>query len=74
MMTEEVSPYFNSLQREHVILCGIEAHVCVMQTAVDLLADGKEVHIVCDAVSSQRFDPLLHNSHHLSPLFVISTS
>ena len=39
---------------EHVILCGIEAHVCVQQTALDLLRMGFQVHIVVDAVSSQR--------------------
>ena len=37
-----------------VLLLGIEAHVCVFQTAVDLLEDGYEVHLVVDAVSSKR--------------------
>ncbi len=35
-----------------VILCGIEAHVCVMQTCLDLLSEGYDVHVVSDAVSS----------------------
>jgi len=37
-----------------VILCGIEAHVCVLQTALDLRKSDINVHLVCDAVSSQR--------------------
>jgi len=37
----------------HVILCGIETHVCVYQTARDLLAAGYEVYVVTDAVSSR---------------------
>eukprot|EP00501_MAST-03F_sp_TOSAG23-6_P002614 GSMAST32.ASY1.ANO1.2755.1 assembled CDS len=37
-----------------VILCGIEAHVCILQTTLDLLDRGIDVHIVTDAVSSQR--------------------
>jgi nicotinamidase-related amidase len=37
-----------------VLLCGIEAHVCMLQTTLDLLESGYEVHIVVDAASSQR--------------------
>jgi nicotinamidase-related amidase len=36
-----------------VILCGIEAHVCVNQTAHDLLARGFQVHLLTDCVSSR---------------------
>ena len=36
------------------ILTGIEAHVCILQTAQDLLAAGRAVYIVTDGVSSQR--------------------
>jgi nicotinamidase-related amidase len=40
-------------ERDQVLLCGIESHVCVNQTAEDLLADGFEVHVATDAVSSR---------------------
>ena len=39
--------------RQSVILAGIESHVCVYQTAADMLAAGFEVHVVADAVSSR---------------------
>ena len=39
---------------EHVLLCGIEAHACIFQTARDLIADGLAVTVLVDAVSSQR--------------------
>ncbi|MBL7140685.1 MAG: hydrolase [Planctomycetes bacterium] len=39
--------------RRQVLLAGIETHVCVYQTARDLLARGYEVHVVADAVSSR---------------------
>lgn len=40
-------------QRPLVILAGIEAHVCVLQTAVDLAAAGFGVFAVADAMSSR---------------------
>ena len=39
--------------RKQVLLCGIEAHVCVWQTAAALIGLGYEVHLACDAVSSR---------------------
>jgi len=36
------------------ILCGIEAHVCVLLTALDLLGRGLQVSVVADAVCSRR--------------------
>ncbi len=37
----------------HVVLTGIEAHVCVLMSALDLLAEGHTVHVVADAVTSR---------------------
>jgi nicotinamidase-related amidase len=60
MMTEEVTAAFKILNRTNIILCGVESHVCVLQTALNFLeGDFKNegaynVYIVCDAVSSQR--------------------
>eukprot|EP01041_Mallomonas_annulata_P000863 gene863-1684_t len=54
MMIPEVESTLQSLARNQIILCGGEAHVCVLQTALDLLSKGMEVHIICDAVTSQR--------------------
>lgn len=39
--------------RPIVILCGIESHVCVFQTAADLIERGLAVHVVANAVSSR---------------------
>ncbi|HBJ74341.1 MAG TPA: hydrolase [Syntrophaceae bacterium] len=45
--------HLESLTRRHVVLTGIECHVCVYQTALDLIANGYTVHLVADAVSSR---------------------
>lgn len=38
--------------RQQVVLAGIEAHICVLQTALDLLARGYRVYVAADAVGS----------------------
>jgi nicotinamidase-related amidase len=45
---------FNALGRRQVVIAGIEAHVCVMQTALGLRERGYEPFLVDDAVGSQR--------------------
>ena len=44
---------FQSLEKRQAILVGIETHVCVYQTAIDLLEQGIEVFVIADAVSSR---------------------
>lgn len=40
-------------QRTHVILAGVEAHVCVLATVADLIASGRWVVVAADAVASR---------------------
>jgi nicotinamidase-related amidase len=40
-------------QRTTVLLCGMETHICVMQSALDALREGYVVHVASDAVSSR---------------------
>jgi len=39
--------------REQMIVAGTEAHVCVLQTCMGLLTEGKQVYVVADAVGSR---------------------
>ena len=39
--------------RNQILLCGIETHVCIYQTAIDLLRQDFNVNIIADAVSSR---------------------
>jgi len=52
MMTPEVSAELERLGKSQVILFGIEAHVCILQTTLDLLEAGKDVFLVSDGISS----------------------
>ena len=38
---------------KQVIICGLETHICVSQTAHDLLDRGFQVHVLCDCVTSR---------------------
>ncbi|CAE8719406.1 unnamed protein product, partial [Polarella glacialis] len=54
MCTNEFLAHLESLGRKAVVIFGVETHVCVQQTALDLLSRGYQVHILADGVSSQR--------------------
>jgi nicotinamidase-related amidase len=44
---------FDLKGRDQVLICGIEAHICVSQTAHALIDQGVEVHVAADACSSR---------------------
>ncbi len=46
--------HLDALHRTNVVLCGIEAHVCVLHTAADLIAQGRNVVIAADGVASRQ--------------------
>ena len=43
-----------ALQRDQIVLAGIETHICVAQTALDLASRGENVFVVADASASRR--------------------
>lgn len=45
---------YRQSERDQVVLCGIEAHICVLQTAFDLSANGTRVFVVADGVGSRK--------------------
>ncbi|KAI9599337.1 Isochorismatase-like protein [Syncephalis fuscata] len=52
MLVPEVHEFLKEKKLESVVLFGIEAHVCVLQTALDLLDNNYNVHVLSDGVSS----------------------
>lgn len=51
---EGVRQALRRIDRPQVLLCGIEAHVCVQQTALDLISMDHQVYVCADAVGSRR--------------------
>lgn len=53
MLSTEVNDQLKLTNVKSLIICGVEAHICVLKTALDALKAGYEVHIIADAVSSR---------------------
>jgi nicotinamidase-related amidase len=53
---EQFISKLNSINRSQILLTGIEAHVCIYQTAVCLREKGFNVSVIADAVSSRTLD------------------
>lgn len=43
-------------KRRQIVLCGVETHICVAQTALDLVNLGYQVHVAADAVSARTLE------------------
>jgi nicotinamidase-related amidase len=53
---ERFRQVFELWHRPQVLIAGIEAHVCVYQTAMDLLNLGYGIHVVADCISSRALE------------------
>lgn len=49
----QIQSEIQQINRKQIILVGIETHVCILQTALDLLAAGYQVFVVLDAISAR---------------------
>lgn len=53
MATPEFVVALKSMKRQQVILAGIETHVCMLQTAIDMNEQGYDVFVVIDCTSAR---------------------
>jgi nicotinamidase-related amidase len=67
-------PALEQTKRKQVILVGQEAHVCVLQTALDLAAHDYQVHVVEDAICSRNAEHKFYALQRLQAQNVIITN
>lgn len=53
MANDEFAARLKELGRKNVVICGIEAHICVQQTVLELIDAGYNVYLVVDCISSR---------------------
>lgn len=54
--SDEFAGFLAGYGCRQVVLCGVETHICVTQTALDLIDSGYQVHIAVDACSSRSME------------------
>lgn len=53
LLDEEIARYIREKKPEQVVVCGMEAHICVLMTVRDLIKEGIDVYVAEDATSSR---------------------
>jgi nicotinamidase-related amidase len=51
---ENIMRKLNSLKKKNILVCGIESHVCVLQTVIDLQQSAYRAVVIADCVSSRK--------------------
>lgn len=51
---KQIREALEEIKPERIILAGIEAHICILQTSLDLLKLGYDVYILLDCIGSRR--------------------
>lgn len=56
MQEQGFADAFRALGRRQAVIAGMEAHICVLQTGVQLMDEGYEIFVVTDATSSRTLE------------------
>jgi len=51
---DKLPEHLNQINKKQIILTGIETHICVLQSAIEFLAEGYDVFVVTDAIASRQ--------------------
>jgi nicotinamidase-related amidase len=72
--TESFSSALKATGRSQIVLAGMEAHVCVLQSALELRAAGRDVFVVEDACCSRKAEHHANAMHRLRSAQVVVTN
>ena len=53
---EDLKKFLTQTNKQQVIVLGIESHICVLQTTIDLLENDKQVYVVEECVGSRKLE------------------
>lgn len=59
-ITPEVEAHIRDSGQSAILICGIEAHICVLQSVLDLRAGGRDVFLCTDAISAGQAHQIPH--------------
>ena len=51
---EGLTEYLEKLNKKQIIMIGLESHICVLQSAIELTENGYDVFVVSDAIASRK--------------------
>lgn len=74
MKVEEFKEALKAEGKNTVILCGIEAHICVQQTCIELLEAGYDVFVINDCISSRSSSNKKYSVRRMSEAGAICTT
>jgi nicotinamidase-related amidase len=72
-LLDELRPRSGGAPRQ-VIVTGVEAHVCVMQTVIELLRGGDQVHLPWDAISGRGAEYVRHSLSRMAQAGAVVTN
>lgn len=70
----QIKEKIENMGKKYAIIAGIESHVCILQTAIDLISNGYYVHVVSDAVCSRYKSDWKFAMHYLRQAGAVITT
>ena len=74
MRNEEFARQLREAGKKDIVVCGIEAHICVLQTVLELLDEGYNVYVAVDGMSSRSANDYLWAAERMETAGAIVTT